>query len=234
MLFPLTRAWTPLQKWAIILSTATAILLSTAGIYRISGDANRRHAENKRRNVAVAVFGGDVAFKQFLNAKKIMAQRLYLKQTDASKAWPYSLASYIHDPEVDLSRAQVDALHALFASQTSYLWTHDVPDDTPVMVKLCLPDYGVLFTCTSADFTVQIAICMKCDLFAVFVGAGNGAKRVNREEDLDAMKPGLAKLLGELFPLASDITEIRLKSSNQGLQPTAGGVSIYGNLADSR
>jgi len=181
-------------------------------------------AQAKSRDIAAAVFGGEAALKQFLNAKEVTAQRIHKKPDDVPRQIfsPYSLASYTRDSGVVLSRAQADSLQALLGSQASYLWTHDVPDDTPVMVNQCLPDYGVLFTCKGPDGAVQLAFCMKCNLFAVFVGAANDAERVNVEEDLDAMKPTLTKLLKELFPHDDDITEFRRKRPNQAMQPTAG------------
>ena len=205
------------------------------------------NAEGKPRDVATAVFGDEVALKQFLSAEVVTAQRLHLKPQDslgtrtidpATLSQPqleallnaidaphlpyeYSLGSYTRDPEVVLSRAQVGALDALFTNEASYLWTHDVSNDTPVMMKMCLPEYGVVFTCKSRNQSVQVALCMKCGVFGVFVGVGNQARRVNKEEDLDFMKPGLSKLLKELFPHDNDITTFYPKRPNQAMQPTA-------------
>jgi hypothetical protein len=148
-------------------------------------------------DVVRSVFGGQKTLDIFLSAKKVMAERLHLKE----RAIPRGLANYTRDSATTLSQAQIQALHRLFTDTSSYTWNYEQRNGQ----KLCVPNYGVLLTFHSERSVVYIALCFECDLFAICVGDTPNPQRVNSEEDLDRIRPQLVVLVQALFPKDAQI-----------------------------
>jgi hypothetical protein len=144
-----------------------------------------------RRDVASYVFGDQKTLDMFLSAKQVTAERLHLKE----RTFPRELSNYNRGSAVILSTSQTQDVQRLFSDAKAYTWNH-LPKRGVVREKLCLPNYGVLLSFRVESHVVDVALCFECDLFAVFVDGG----RVNREEDLDLVRPQLVGLVKALFP----------------------------------
>jgi hypothetical protein len=107
-----------------------------------------------------------------------------------------------------IPQAETKELRSLFTAESSFLW-HSEPKNGVREVKACLPDYGVLMTFRGSAGAVSIALCFKCDLFAVFWSGGDKEFRVNTEEDFDLIRPQLVALVKRLFPKDATIQSLK-------------------------
>lgn len=153
----------------------------------------RMYAE--QNHVADEVFGGPDVFNAFKSARRVTAERLYLKDDARDKPW--ELRSYTQSTPINLSDDQIKHVVRMLSDASTYSWRVHGTNRT---IRPCLPNYGVLFDFQSGPSSPKIALCFDCNTFAVFVESGDNTRRVNIEEEFDPAREKLVALIQAIFP----------------------------------
>jgi hypothetical protein len=157
------------------------------------------------------VFCDEKNFEAFLSATQITAERLSLKEqpNGLTTGGSWKLGDYARTAALRLSLPQIRKLRSLFLDESSYLWHSEPRPDGAVVVKACIPDYGVLFTVRGGSGVLRIALCFRCDQFTIFAGEGDNPPRISEEGDFDLIRPQLLALVKQLFPEDTDIQALQ-------------------------
>jgi hypothetical protein len=139
----------------------------------------------------------------------VTAQRLFV-EANVNYRDQWELCGYTRGEAKVIPEAETKELRSLFTAETSFLW-HSEPKNGLTEVKACIPDHGVLLTFRGRAGAVSIALCFKCDLFAVFWSGSGQEFRVNAEEDFDRIRPQLVALVKRLFPDDPDMQKLQDK-----------------------
>lgn len=144
------------------------------------------------------VFGGEQTLVTFKAAQTVTAQRLRFRSEHPKSSW--QLDSYEHEAPVVVAPGQARELHRLLVQGSSYKW------DT---AKRCAPNYGVLITFHAGQQVVRVALCFECNTIGVYNTSDDTASRVNREEDVDPIRPSLVAIAKFVFPADSAIQALK-------------------------
>jgi len=162
-------------------------------------------------DVTRSVFGDDATLKRFLAATNVTAQRLFLK-ADVKYGDQWDLGSYRRGETKVIPETETKKLRSLFTAESSFLW-HSEPKNDLIEVKPCIPNYGVLLTFRDSAGPVSVALCFKCDLFAIF----RNDYRVNKEEDFDLIYEQLVAIAARLFPNDPQIQKLKTEKPCCGI-----------------
>jgi hypothetical protein len=144
------------------------------------------------------IFGSRRIFDTFVSSQQVTAQRLH--RQERSEMSHDILSNYKRGPSIPVPASQAQRLKRLLQHSSSY---RQGP-----FGKLCLPDYGVLFTFSSGDRAVQVALCFNCNMLDVFDGGDDKARSVNNLPDFDPMRSDLVAIVKKVFPDDAEIQDL--------------------------
>jgi hypothetical protein len=146
------------------------------------------------QDVVEKVFGNEALLRTFEASQSVTAQRLHSRSFE--EPTPDPLGSYDREKPIPLPVKTRQRLQRLLQRPSTYDWT---PRE-----KLCIPDYGLLFTFHSGTQTVGVAFCFKCNLLGIFDGAG----RVNTEGDFDPARTKFVAIAKAIYPNDPEIRDL--------------------------
>ena len=172
------------------------------------------------QNVAEAVFGGEVTLASARSAETVTVSQVHQKRIelhegllkdlpdeDALPTRPHILPMYSVEPPVAISRDDAASLKSLLSDPKSYLWYSDAGGP----VKMCLPDYGFLFTFQTSPRNIRIALWLQCAQIAVFTSDGDDPIPVNAETDVDFILPKLIDILKRTYPADKSVQALSVE-----------------------
>jgi hypothetical protein len=151
-----------------------------------------------RTNVVQEVFGNQEVLDGFLASRDVGVQRLHLRHEQHLNSW--ILKNYDHEQEIPVKSEQFQQLQQLLQQPSSYGWDYTKP---------CIVDYGILFTFRSGIRTTRVALCFKCDWIGIFDGPDESARKINRNEEIDPIRPQLVAIAKALYPSDPEIQSLK-------------------------
>ena len=160
-----------------------------------------RHISTKPRpDLTANVFRNKALRTAFADASTATIQRLHWRRPETAP--DADLKHYESDSMLPVPPATLHRIQRLFQDPESFAW----PDTNTISFKPCIPEYTVLLTLHNPSHEVQLALCLRCNVFGVY----DKNSRVNAMEDFDRIKPQIMRLLKPIFPSDPDVLVLQL------------------------
>lgn len=150
------------------------------------------------QDVAKKVFRDQETLNAFLQAQDVTAQRLYLERKPGG-VHRGMLSNYRRGAVVKVSPQLAAQIRQLLKQASSYVWGRGV--------KMCIVDYGVLFTFEGSGSPIRVAICFECDWLGIFTN-DDDTRIINEERDIDPARRELVAIVKSIFPDDPEIQEL--------------------------
>lgn len=146
-------------------------------------------------DVAKQIFGDSKQMLAMVSAPSVTAYRLRPK-TESDASVGSLVDGYTQGDPVPLSSQQTEAIKHLLRQPASYRLD---------VLSACIPEYGMLLTFKTEPYDIRVAVCFRCNQFAVF----EQDRRLNLEADvMSPMRPQLVSLAKTLFPADPEIESL--------------------------